>query len=138
MSNRCFSTLIFELPLQTKPDKSEHESRFFIGISKAVSRANINLGSDLLFKENISYGFRRNLWGMKNIAISIIFIFFFIHFYFITNCFKTLNYISPKETGLCLFFLASISIWLFVITKDWIKLVAFSYAERLFETLNEN
>ncbi len=106
-------------------------SKYLISKTRDTSKFN------LLFKENISYGFRRNIWGMKNIAIFIIIILFLVHIYFATDSLTIFNYFSPKEIALSLFFLLSIMVWFFLITKNWVKLVAFSYAERLFETLNE-
>lgn len=92
----------------------------------------------LLFNENISYGFRRNLWGLK--AISIILISLSIVFNYL---FQAINhgfdkfiafpiefYISQTILFILLFF------WIFVIKPNWIKIPAFAYAERLFEAID--
>lgn len=92
---------------------------------------------NLLFKENISYGFRRNLWGMKVWALLLLLCCFILHFYFATKAFTVFNCFETKDIGLFAFLFASTLFWLFVITKNWIKLTAFAYAERLYETLNE-
>jgi hypothetical protein len=89
----------------------------------------------LLYKENINYGFRRNLWGLKKIAICLI---------LINICIITL--FSGSKLGFNFFFqwtneyfislgllLVILIFWILIVTKDWIKRVAFSYAERLFE-----
>jgi hypothetical protein len=91
----------------------------------------------LIFKENISYGFRRNLWGMKTWALVLLSILITIHFYFITK--GVTNYISLQDKDILLFaFLGIVTIfWLFVVTKNWIKLTAYAYAERLLESVNE-
>jgi hypothetical protein len=90
----------------------------------------------LLFKENINYGFRRNLWGMKFLAICILLICLVIHFYISSHYFSIMNNFTIKDIVLYLFLFATILFWLFIVNKNWIKLIAFAYAERLFETLN--
>lgn len=91
----------------------------------------------LIFKENTSYGFRRNLWGMKFWALIIIFILIVIHFYFITGGFKTRIELQNKDMFLFGFFGFTLLFWLFIVTKNWIKLTAYAYAERLIESINE-
>lgn len=90
----------------------------------------------LLFSENISYGFRRNLWGLKPVAITVIILCIITPYLYYLNKFSSLDLrIYPK-----LFFLAEglmifiLFFWIFIITKRWIKLAAFSYAERLLES----
>jgi hypothetical protein len=91
----------------------------------------------LIFNENISYGFRRNLWGMKFWALAIISILIIIHFYFITGGFKTKITLQNKDIFLFLFFGLVLLFWFFIVTKNWIKLTAYAYAERLIESINE-
>ena len=91
----------------------------------------------LLFKENINYGFRRNLWGMKAWALTIIVGCLIIHALIATEKFTTFE--TPNTTDwLLLATLVIISMfWLFTVNKEWIKVTAFAYAERLHETLHE-
>ncbi|MBK7308913.1 MAG: hypothetical protein IPI88_19140 [Chitinophagaceae bacterium] len=92
---------------------------------------------NLLFKENISYGFRRNLWGMKIWALLLLLFCFGLHFYFATKNLTVFNHYETKDIGLFAFLLATTLFWLLIVNKNWIKLPAFAYAERLYETLNE-
>jgi hypothetical protein len=92
---------------------------------------------DLLFKENINYGFRRNLWGMKGWALFILVCCMLFHFYFATKHLTVFNAYSGKDLGLFAFLLFTVLLWLFRVNKNWIKLPAFAYAERLYESLNE-
>lgn len=91
----------------------------------------------LIFKENTSYGFRRNLWGMKSWALVIILILIVIHFYFTTGGFKTIIALQNKDIFLFAFFGFMLLFWFFIVTKNWIKLTAYAYAERLIESINE-
>lgn len=93
---------------------------------------------NLLFKENINYGFRRNLWGMKSWALLIVFISIVIHTFYATQKFSIpLNTISSSDFFLFIFFIASALFWIFIIRKDWVKIPSFAYAERLYESLND-
>ena len=91
----------------------------------------------LLLKENTSYGFRRNLWGLKFYGITLTLLLFIINYlFFVKEC----DFLNPLEMPLnfhycSLSLIIIIVIWLFIITKSWVKLVAFAYAERLCESI---
>jgi hypothetical protein len=91
----------------------------------------------LLFQENISYGFRRNLWGLKQPAIILIIV--------IASVIAFTEYLQFQSNGASLSLISSICFigllllllfWLLIVKKSWIKSVAFAYAERLIETVN--
>ncbi|MEI6821116.1 MAG: hypothetical protein WCL51_04225 [Bacteroidota bacterium] len=91
----------------------------------------------LLFKENISYGFRRNLWGLKLKSILIIVITIICNFVFIGIKNGFLNYkIFPINFWISeIILLILLMIWIFMINNKWIKIPAFAYAERLLESI---
>jgi hypothetical protein len=89
----------------------------------------------LLFKENVSYGFRRNLWGMKSLAILFISICMLIHTYFAIDSFTNFQ-MKITDILVYLFFICDLIFWSLIVTKDWIKIPAYAYAERLLESLN--
>ena len=91
----------------------------------------------LLFKENTNYGFRRNLWGMKVWALIIIIACVLIHCIMITKGLSTITLLKPIDWLLFVAFFILILFWLFVVNREWIKTTAIAYAERLYETLNE-
>ena len=142
--NRYRQILMQKIPdiqmptVQEENDNSDAADEVYESCAKfLISKTRDTAKFNLLFKENISYGFRRNLWAMKNFALSIIFICLVTHFYFATQGFKVFNEFTIESIALFAFLLLAILTWIFVITKEWIKLVAFSYAERLFEAINE-
>jgi len=92
----------------------------------------------LLLKENTSYGFRRNLWGLRAFAIGLAAVSQLANYFFWV--FK-LNVFNPLKFPHGFIYstiaiLLIILFWVLVVTKDWIKLVAFSYAERLCECVD--
>jgi len=85
----------------------------------------------LVFEENCNYGFRRNLWGMKPIGLTVsllsvgaIALLFLIDFQ---------NALMPPPLSFVCggLILALIVGWIAWFTPSWVKIAADSYAERL-------
>jgi hypothetical protein len=94
---------------------------------------------NLLFKDNVSYGFRRNLWGLKQFAIILLVVLLvtnYLYWGFKYNSFapQTLPVnVLYMEAVLLVFIL----FWTFKITKSWVRIPSESYAERLLETIDQ-
>jgi hypothetical protein len=122
---------------QSNPDEADEAYQAWTKF--LISKTRDNKKFSVLFKDNMNYGFRRNLWGMKTYAISLIIILMastIIYYWVTTNTPNVILY--PTEfiiaEGILLVILL---FWAFVINKNWIKVPAFSYAERLLETIEE-
>ncbi len=121
----------FEKNLPQKADEIYQSwTKFLLSKTRDTKKYN------LLFQENINYGFRRNLLGLKRIAILIIILLMISSFLysFIMN-----EYIVKFSSELLISEIILILIlifWLGIVRENWIKTVAFSYAERLIETIN--
>lgn len=89
----------------------------------------------LLFKENTSYGFRRNLWAMKSWALAVISLCIFIHTLILLSVHPLLSQVNPYEWGVYLILLGCALFWFLVVSKEWVRIPAEAYAERLFETI---
>lgn len=89
----------------------------------------------LLLKDNTSYGFRRNLWGLKSHGIILASILLISNY--IILAYKSQNYnpltLSTNFQYSSLALIVVILFWIFFVNRNWVKLVAFSYAERLCE-----
>lgn len=82
----------------------------------------------LLYNENVSYGFRRNLWGMKpaGIVISIVgLIAAALPIYLTTNTVPAVVLITTLVNAVLLIW------WTLRITPNWVQIAAIAYAERL-------
>ncbi|RJQ34092.1 hypothetical protein C4568_03040 [Candidatus Parcubacteria bacterium] len=85
----------------------------------------------LLFKENVSYGFRRNLWGMKPAGIVLALI-------GLVACATSLAAFPKSEYEMvvawaCLAINAILlTWWVFRINRSWIKVAGDEYAKQLF------
>jgi hypothetical protein len=85
----------------------------------------------IVFKENVSYGFRRNLWALKptGIVLSIAGSFACAVRIIVANLNNmTFDPHTAYVLVLCVFMLVW---WAMVITKSWIRTQAFEYAKRL-------
>lgn len=89
----------------------------------------------LLYKENVSYGFRRNLWGLRPLALAFSICLLIANYFFFALTLGTFNPGAFPNSFIysSMSLLLIILFWLFVVTKRWVRLVAFSYAERLCE-----
>ncbi|MBD2505148.1 hypothetical protein [Anabaena azotica] len=104
-------------------------TKFLIDQTRDVSRFN------LIFEENCSYGFHRNLWGLKFIGIPLSLIgTLIITGFIIYSCSIGKTSISPLTITSGVINFIFLLIWIFLITPDWVKPVAESYAERLLES----
>ncbi|MDR0534652.1 MAG: hypothetical protein LBH01_11945 [Verrucomicrobiales bacterium] len=87
----------------------------------------------LLFKENMQYGFCRNLYAMKitGIAITVLGL--------TTSVSAAIWFIHMDNPSIAPWVCSTVNLlfllwWIFVIKSDWVKVPAFAYAERLFES----
>ncbi|MDD5259591.1 MAG: hypothetical protein PHD29_06470 [bacterium] len=84
----------------------------------------------LVNKENINYGFRRNLWAMKPSAIAITIISVILLFaYFIFSL--DAGNINDRAIIAIIFNISILVLWTFRINPEWVRLAAVAYAERL-------
>ena len=86
----------------------------------------------LVFKENINYGFRRNLLGLK---------WFCVVFGVIGLAILNLPIISGKEFTDTMLFMTTLIviytlIFVFVVNSNWVKVVAKEYGKQLVEAIN--
>jgi hypothetical protein len=97
---------------------------------------------DLLLRENIAYGFHRNMLGMKPVGIltSICALLWSLFLAGVLNLdpFRV-NLAAVRDIGLpaLLTFLVSIAMltaWIVYFNKSAVRRIGFTYAERLFET----
>jgi hypothetical protein len=91
----------------------------------------------LLFTENISYGFRRNMWGLKPYAISLLIILMITTYGYYGFTKKAFNPVAFPFT----FFIAEGGLqillwtWAIKVKQQWVRLPANAYAERLLEAI---
>ncbi len=126
-----------ELTEEFESENLIEADRIYTSWSKyLISKSRDSKKFNLLFQENINYGFRRNLLGLKPVAITIILLLLFGSFgysYFKSN-FEFVLSVELLSAGIVLFL--SLLFWLLIVNEKWIKYVAFEYAKRLMETID--
>lgn len=84
---------------------------------------------NLLFKENVNYGFRRNLWGMKPAGIAIAAAGLVVAAIPVAMSIGSEVRVVAVVASLLNAFL--LVWWLFRINTDWVRVTAFAYAHEL-------
>ena len=87
----------------------------------------------LVLEENINYGFRRNLWGMRSAGIVLSATAWAISAYFL---YLRLKFADPLWIAWAAVLIASLcllTLWLFRIRPAWVFVPAKAYAQRLLE-----
>lgn len=90
----------------------------------------------LVFHENISYGYRRNICGLRPIGIVMSALSFMVSAGWLYYLHSTAVAIAPESVGALACVLVILLLWAFRFTPDWVRIPADAYAERLAETLD--
>lgn len=85
----------------------------------------------LVLKENISYGFRRNLWGMKPAAILLCLLGLAACLAHIAQILLSDALLPPLSLAMAVSTILLMVIWALRVTPNWVKLAAEAYALRL-------
>jgi hypothetical protein len=87
---------------------------------------------NLLFRENISYGFRRNLWGLKPIGITATLIAAAASTAVIGyKCWAQQAIVSPEIMIVTAVVWVLLLIWIGLITRTWVRVPAEAYGRQL-------
>jgi hypothetical protein len=91
----------------------------------------------LLFQENVNYGFRRNLWAMKPVGIAIS-ILSLVALALVTRIEARADAV-PGFANLTAIAIVALLLtwWIIRITPTWVKIVADAYAIRLLASIDE-
>lgn len=91
----------------------------------------------LLLEENINYGFRRNLWGLKPVGLIVSAassILLGVHLWTATSAHSV---VAPLAVALEVCNVVVLLLWLFVVGPRWVMVPSRAYAERLLEGLDQ-
>jgi hypothetical protein len=90
----------------------------------------------LVFHENVSYGYRRNVYGLRPIGIIGSGLCITVGGAWLYYLHSVAAAITPESAGAlgCVF--VTLLLWAFRFTPDWVRIPADAYAERLAETVD--
>ena len=89
----------------------------------------------LLFQENVNYGYRRNVWGLRPIGIFVCVVCCITASVRLYQLYQVTGRIDEEVIGSIAFTLVLFALWLFRFSADWVRIPADAYAERLVETV---
>lgn len=87
----------------------------------------------LLFHENVSYGYRRNVWGLRGIGITASLVSCVVCGVQVYHIHKSIGKLDETLMGAGVFAAILLLLWVFRFTGDWVRVPADAYAERLAE-----
>lgn len=89
----------------------------------------------LVVKENIAYGFRRNLWGRKSygIAVALVVLAISVASLIAAAIGHSLG-TWPAAAAAAAFAALALLLWLAMVNENWVREAAEAYAERLMQT----
>ncbi|MGA2653259.1 MAG: hypothetical protein ABSF28_22275 [Terracidiphilus sp.] len=90
----------------------------------------------LLFQENISYGYRRNVWGLRPVGITTTGLSAVCALIWEYLVFKSTGKVSSELAFAGIFASILLLLWIFQFTAGWVRLPANAYAERLVEAVD--
>jgi len=91
---------------------------------------------NLLYKENINYGFRRNLFGLRPFCISNGFLCLMLLIIKVSLTSGISKQIDIGILTIGILIILYLIIFIFYIEQEWVKITADEYGRRLIETIN--
>jgi hypothetical protein len=90
----------------------------------------------LVFQENVSYGYRRNVCGLRPLGIVVSAFSLAVSAIWIYHLYTTTAVIAPESVGALVCALVILLLWAFRFTPNWVRIPADAYAERLAESID--
>ncbi|MGB9237031.1 MAG: hypothetical protein WCC04_21695 [Terriglobales bacterium] len=118
-------------------DPAQADSKYASCVDYLLSKTRDKERFQLLFQENINYGFRRNLWAMKPVGVAIA--------VFSLGALALITTLEARTNSVPWFANATAVIitgflltwWLIRITPNWVRAIADAYAIRLLACVDE-
>jgi hypothetical protein len=89
----------------------------------------------LLFQENVSYGYRRNAWGLRPLGIVASLISALAALTVVCLRYRRSGIVAEGMAAAATLSVVFLLLWVFRFTSDWVHVPAQAYAERLMETI---
>lgn len=124
-------------PEQENADLSAADAVYEAATRMLISKTRDTKRFRLLFKENVHFGFCRNLWGLKPIGIAVAVASSISSAAIVYREFDTAGVLARPAAVVGVISLAWLVLWCIWFTPDWIKVAADAYAERLLEASDD-
>jgi hypothetical protein len=124
-------------PDEEAADPSSADERYEAATRLLIARTRDTKRFRLLFRENIHYGFCRNIWGLKPVAVTIAVVTALITGSIVSWDLRHGRDVRPAIVAVGIFSIAWAMVWLFWFTADWVRVAADGYADRLLEASDD-
>jgi hypothetical protein len=114
---------------EANPTEADKAYTTFVDYLKSKTRSPDQFS--MVIEENINYGFRRNLWGMRAVGILISATSVLLPLSPLLVNFEVGWSLTKVNAIACAINVCFLILWLLRISTDWVKLAATAYAERL-------
>jgi hypothetical protein len=120
---------------QADPDKAADIYNSCVSFLKSKTRDKEKFR--MIFAENVNYGFRRNLWGMKPYAITFTILSVCLVLTQIFPHWKDLNNIRPVVWVAFVLDISFLAICIFHIKPEWVRVTAEEYSTQLLSACDQ-
>lgn len=90
----------------------------------------------LLFQENVSYGYRRNVHGLRALGVVVSTLSSIVGAVWLRHQHTVNGRVSEEAVGALTFAFVILLLWAFRFTSNWVRIPADAYAERLAESID--
>ena len=133
---RLFPDLHIPTPDDENTDPQAADHLYEAATKKLIAATRDRGRFPLVYKENLNYGFRRNLWGLRPLGLTlsiggavICLARWLLSAHAVTALVPNVDWVLA--CGACL---VMAGLWGFWINQSWVRIPAEAYAERLFES----
>lgn len=133
--HRRLQELLADIRIPTEQEEKEnpvHADEVYEACTLFLrERARDKKGFPLLYQENVSYGFRRNLWGLKPIGIVVTLLGLAAVAVLMIVRYTQAEPLLPVAVISAASNILLVAVWLFWVNPDWVRIPAEGYAEQL-------
>ena len=123
-------------PTDERRDKSKADLVYGSAIRWLREQTRDRKRYPLVFEENVSYGFRRNLYGLKPIGLCLAFLCTGANYFALKTSLSNTTTIGSGVSSLVLSLAAAVC-WIAVVRRTWVRDSAEGYARALLGTCDE-
>ena len=124
-------------PKQEATDGANADQTYQTWIRYLLGKTREKKKFDLVFTENMEYGFRRNLFGLRPLGITVALVSAAVCVWKIVLAHHTKAPVTALEIACLLGCVAMIAVWAFAINEYWVWSAGNAYALRLLEAIDQ-
>jgi hypothetical protein len=121
---------------QERDDQASADERYDEVTKRLIALTRNHDKYPLVFAENVNYGQRRNLLGLRDIGVAVAATTLLIAFGLLLVTGETFSHRAARFGPGVAVSLAALLFWLAIVTRSWVRVPAEAYADRLLEAVD--